>query len=57
VFALVIGECALSQEGICGDDFAFDIDGIKERDCHFDLVSALGFFIALFGQSACFFWV
>lgn len=45
----IIGECAVSLKGIPGDDFAFDIDGIKEQDRQFDVVSAFGFFVAFFG--------
>ena len=51
----VVGELALGQEGIGGNVFALDIDGIKERDGHLDLVGVLDLFITFYGQEATFF--
>lgn len=39
--AQIIGELTLGQEGIGSDIFAFDIDGIEQRDGHPDLVGLL----------------
>ena len=55
--AQIIGDLALGQESIGGNVFALDIDGIEQRDGHFDFIGALEFFIAFYGQRADFFWV
>ena len=52
----ILGDLALGQEGIGGDFFALDIDGIKQRDGGFDFVGAFELFTALYGQGAYFFW-
>ena len=46
----------LGQEGVGTDRFAFDGDGVEERDRRFDFVGALGI-SALGGDSVDFFWV
>jgi len=53
----VVGERALGQQGIGRDIFALDLDGIKQRDGHFDLVGLLYLFIAYDRESPHFFWV
>ena len=53
----IVGDRALGQEGIGGDIFALNIDGIKERDGGFDFVGAFEFFTALYGEGIDFFWV
>jgi hypothetical protein len=53
----IIGEFPLGQEGICGNVFVVDIDGIQQRDGHSDFIGALEFFIAFYGQGTDFFWV
>jgi len=50
------GDRALGQQGIGGNFFTLNIDGIKERDGGFDFVGALDLFV-LYGQGAYFFWV
>jgi len=45
----IFGEFALCQEGICGDIFAFDIDGIKQWDSDLDFVGAFEFITAFYG--------
>jgi hypothetical protein len=52
----VDGDLALGQQGIGGNFFALDIDGIKKRDGSFDFVSTLDGFV-VYGQSPYFFWV
>lgn len=52
-----MGEFSLCQQGICGNVFALQIDGIEQGDGHSDFVGALEFFIAFYGQGADFFWV
>jgi len=52
----IVSDFALGQQGIGGNFFALDIDGIQQRDGGFDFVSAFDLFI-IFGQGAYFFWV
>ena len=53
----VIGDLALGQQGIGGNIFALDIDGIQQRDGGFDFVGALELIASRYGQGADFFWV
>ena len=55
--AYIIGELSLGEQGICGDVFVFDIDGIQQRDSHPNFIGALEFLTAFYGQGADFFWV
>jgi len=45
----IVGDIALGQEGICGNFFALNIDGIKERDGGLDFVGALNLLVG-YGQ-------
>ncbi len=51
------GECALGQEGIGGDRFAVNLDGLEQRSGHGDLVGLLALVGAFYGQGPDFFWV
>jgi hypothetical protein len=51
----VVGDMALGQEGIGGDILALDIDGIKEGDSRFDLVSAFEIFSPFYREGPHFF--
>ena len=51
----VVGDLALGQQGIGGNIFALDIDGIQQRDGGFDFVGALEFFRIFYGQGTTFF--
>jgi hypothetical protein len=53
----VMGQLALCEQGVGGDVFSLDIDGIKQRNGRLDLVGLLGFFTTLQGQGPYFFWV
>ena len=53
----VVGDVALGQQGIGGNIFALDIDGIQQRDGGFDFVGALELIASRYGQGADFFWV
>jgi len=50
------GDLTLGQEGIGGNFFSLNLDGIKEGDGGFDFVSALDVFV-FYGQGTHFFWV
>ncbi len=52
----IVGDLALSQQGIGGNIFALNIDGIKKRDDGLDFVGALNLLVE-YGQGAYFFWV
>lgn len=52
----IVGDLALSQQGIGGNIFALNIDGIKKRDDGLDFVGALNLLVG-YGQGAYFFWV
>jgi len=52
----IVGDLALGQQGIRGNIFALNIDGIKQRDGGFDFVGALNFLVG-YGQGTYFFWV
>jgi hypothetical protein len=49
VFDQIVGDLALGQQGIGGNIFALNIDGVKQRDGGFDFVGAFDFVI-LYGQ-------
>lgn len=53
----IVGECALGQQGIGGDVFVVDVDGVEQRDGGLDFIGLLGLFIARYRQGADFFWV
>jgi len=53
----VVGNLALGQQGVAGNFFAFDIDGIQQGDGRLDLVGTLDLVTAFYGQDADFFWV
>jgi hypothetical protein len=52
----IVGNFALSQEGIGGDILALNINGIKQGDCGLDFVGALNLLVG-YWQVAYFFWV
>ena len=54
--AYISGELALSQQGIGGNVFPFNIDGIEQWDGGLDFVGTLELFIVCF-QRTYFFWV
>lgn len=51
----VLGDAALAQQGVGGDDFAADRNGFKQRDGNFDFVGAFGLVTAVYRQVADFF--
>ena len=53
----VVGDLAPGQQGIGRDIPALNIDGVKQRDGHLDLVGAFDFFIVFYRQGTDFFWV
>ena len=53
----VVGYVALGQQSISGNILVLNIDGIKQRDGHLDLIGTFDFFIAFYRQGADFFWV
>lgn len=53
----VIGNFSLGQQSVGGDCFVLDVDGVKQRDCGFDLIGALEFVAAVYGEETYFFWV
>ena len=53
----VVGYVALGQQSISGNILVLNIDGIKDRDGHLDLIGTFDFFIAFYWQGADFFWV
>ena len=53
----VVGQLALGQQGIGGHLFALDIDGLQQRDGHFDLIGTLEFFHTFYRQGGLFFGV
>jgi hypothetical protein len=52
----IVGDLALGQQGIGGNLFALDIDGIQQRDGGLDFVGALNLLVR-YGQGTYFFWV
>lgn len=53
----VRGDFTLSQEGIGGQIFIFEGEGIEQRDNGFDFVGLLEFVAVLGGEGPHFFWV
>jgi hypothetical protein len=53
----IVGERALGQQGIGGDVFVVEVDGVEQWDGGLDFIGLLGLFIALYRQGADFFWV
>lgn len=53
----VVGDFALGQQGVGGDVFSLDIDGVKQGDCGFDLIGAFEFVAAVYREGTYFFWV
>ena len=56
LFDQIGGNLFLGQQGIGGNGFPFDIDGIEQGDGGLDFVGALERFIVYF-ESTYFFWV
>ena len=52
----IVSDFALGQQGIGGNLFALDIDGIQQRDGGLDFVGALNLLVR-YGQGTYFFWV
>jgi len=52
----IVGDLALGQQGVGGNFFALNIDGIKQRDGGLDFVGALNLLVG-YGQGTYFFWV
>ena len=52
----VISQATLGQQGISGDVFVFDLDGIKQWPGGFDFVGPLDLLVVC-GQVTDFFWV
>lgn len=46
----------MGQDGVGADRFAFDVDGLKERDGGFDFVGSFGAPVSVL-DSVDFFWV
>jgi hypothetical protein len=53
----IVGDGALRQEGISGNVFALNINGIQQRNGGFDFVGTFEFFTPLYGEETDFFWV
>ena len=56
LFDQIGGNSSLGQQGIGGNGFPFNIDGIEQGDGGLDFVGALDLFIVSF-QRTYFFWV
>jgi len=52
----IVGDLALVQQGIGGNIFALNIDGIQQRDGSLDFIGALNLLVG-YGQGTYFFWV
>jgi len=52
----MVGDFALVQQGIAGNIFALNIDGIQQRDGGFDFVGTFSLLVG-YGQGTYFFWV
>jgi hypothetical protein len=52
----IVGDRALGQQGIGGNFFSLNSDGIKKRDGGFDFVGAFNLLVGD-GQGSYFFWV
>ena len=53
----VVCQLALCEQGIGGDEFAFNLDGIEQGREHADFVGLFLLATARYGQRANFFWV
>jgi len=53
----VVSKVALSQEGIGGNIFVLNIDGIQQGNRGFDFVGAFERIVTVYGQGSDFFWV
>ena len=53
----IISYIALGKQGICGNFFALDINGIKEGDGCFNLVGTFEFLTTCYRERPDFFWV
>jgi len=53
----VISQLTLCEQGIGRDQFALDLNGIKQWRKHANLIGLLALIAPLYGQSADFFWV
>ena len=53
----IVGQLALCQQGIGGDQSVFDINGIEQGREHANLVGLFLLITACYGQSTNFFWV
>jgi hypothetical protein len=56
LFDQVGGDLALSQQGVGGNFFALNIDGIKKRNSGLDFVGPFDVLV-VYRQGAYFFWV
>ena len=52
----IVSDFALGQQGIGGNIFALNINGIQQRNGGFDFVGALNLLVR-YGQGTYFFWV
>lgn len=52
----IVGDLALVQQGIAGNIFVPNIDGIQQRDDGFDFVGTFNLLVG-YGQGTYFFWV
>jgi hypothetical protein len=51
------GERGLGQQGVGGDGLAGDVQRLKDRNDHLDLIGLLDLVKAFYGQGNNFFWV
>jgi len=52
----IVGDLALGQQGIGGNFFSLDIDGIKERDGGLNFIGTFDFSAILYREKTYFFW-
>jgi hypothetical protein len=52
----IVGDFALIEQGIGGNIFALNIDGIQQRDGGFDFIGAFNILVG-YRQGTYFFWV
>ena len=52
----IVGNLALGQQGIGGNFFSLDIDGIKERDGGLNFIGTFDFSTILYREKTYFFW-
>ena len=53
----IVGQFALREQGIRGDELALNVDAIEQGREHANLVSLFLLITAFYGQSPNFFWV